>query len=135
MTPFATTGDLSDADRAYRTKVFDYAMESVAKDQSYTWTSPNASGIITVEDFYISKSKSDCRKYVEVYRVGKEQFDSIGVACRRNGADGWCRIPPGGAQTCALEAPRGAPDTLGKKAGDAVEDAGELVGKAKGALR
>jgi hypothetical protein len=133
--PFATSGSLSNAEVNYRTKMFDYAMDNVAANQKYTWTSPSARATIVVEDFYTSKSKADCRKYTEEYIVGKEQFTTIGTACRRSGDNGWCRIPPGGAETCALESPSSAEGTVMQKAGDAAESASDVLGKAKSVLR
>ncbi len=135
VSPFATSGDLTDADREYRTKMFDYALDSVAAGQTYTWTSPSAQATIKVEDYYTSKSQSDCRKYAEVYIVGKEQYNAAGTACRRNGNSGWCRIPAGGAETCALESPRNAGESATQKLNDAGESASEALGKARGLLR
>lgn len=126
------TEKMAGAEEAYYQQVFDYAMETVAPGKNYVWESYSVSGKFTVEKSFVSKSKARCKKYLEEFTVtGGETTNLEGVACKREGRDGWCRLNKGDAQTCAMEKTTGT-DSVIRGAEDAVESGKDVLGKAKG---
>ena len=96
---------LSDAEKSYYIKVFDYTMETVKAGEPYGWESYNGKGSIVAGEPFASKSKALCRKFTESYAIGGKNGGGGGVACRRDGDNGWCRLRETDALTCAMESP------------------------------
>lgn len=94
---------LSDAEQEYYEKVFDYAMGTVKPGETYKWESYGGKGEIAPGENFVSKSKAVCRNFTESYAIGGKQGKADGIACRREGREGWCRLKEGNALTCALE--------------------------------
>jgi surface antigen len=116
-----SSSGLSDAERAYYEKVFEYTMEAVKADQSYAWESYGGKGKITAGKPFISKSKATCRKFKESFTIGGRQGTDQGFGCKREGRGGWCRLKPKDALTCVMEPPGSMLDEGLRGAGDAVE--------------
>jgi hypothetical protein len=96
---------LSSAERSYYRQVFDYTMDNVEAGHKYEWKTYSGNGNIHVDEVFVSKSKVPCRNYSETFRVQNVPGAYQGVACKRIGADGWCRLKPSNAHTCAMEDP------------------------------
>jgi hypothetical protein len=94
---------LSDAEKSYYEQIFGYSMDNLAGGQRYTWKSYSGFGSIVVEDVFISKSGYPCRGYAETYNVQNQEGAYRGIACKRQGKEGWCKLKPGNAKTCAME--------------------------------
>lgn len=94
---------LSDAEKVYYLQSFDYAMSMMADGQTHTWESFNGKGTIAPRQLYTSKSKANCRQFSENFTIGGYAGTQEGIACKRNGKDGWCRIKSGNVESCALE--------------------------------
>ncbi len=94
---------LTSAEKVYYVQSFDYAMTVMPDGQSHSWESFNGKGAISPRDLYTSKSKSNCRHFSENYTIGGYSGAQDGIACKRQGRDGWCRIKSGNPETCALE--------------------------------
>lgn len=97
------SGTPVEADLSYHQDVFDYVMTSVDAGKGYDWKTPAVRGTITPDATYVSKSGSTCRQFKETVETLASKGDQSAIACKRKGADGWCRLKPGNAQTCALE--------------------------------
>ncbi len=94
---------LSEAEKVYYVQSFDYAMSVMPNDQPHLWESYNGKGSISPRQLYTSKSKSSCRQFSENFTIGGYAGSQEGIACKRQGKDGWCRIKAGNPETCALE--------------------------------
>ncbi|MFW0776940.1 MAG: hypothetical protein ACN2B6_04385 [Rickettsiales bacterium] len=102
----ARPGELSDVEKEYYVKVFDYAIATISADGQYDWKSSDTNnGVITAGELFTSKSGYTCRGFAEAFNIGGEQGQHQGIACKRKGADGWCRLKESDALTCALETP------------------------------
>lgn len=99
-------GELSDVEKGYYIKVFDYVMNVLKDNESYAWQSSDVNtGKITVGTLFTSKSSSLCRPFSESFVIGDYQGNYDGIACKRGGSEGWCRLKKSDALTCALEDP------------------------------
>jgi hypothetical protein len=96
---------LDDAERTYYAQIFTYTMDNVAGGQKFQWNTHSGGGTIAVEEVFISKSGVPCRRYFEQFKVHQVDGALKGVACKRQGDDGWCRLKPTNAYTCAMEDP------------------------------
>jgi hypothetical protein len=95
---------LSDAEKSYYAKVFDYTMDTIKSGEKYDWASYSGKGSINVEKTFVSKSGAVCRPFNEAFNVGGHEGIDKGVGCKRRGKDGWCKLDLGKeAKTCALE--------------------------------
>lgn len=94
---------LSDAERSYYDQIFGYTMENLQPGDKYEWKTYSGNGVIHVSEVFTSKSGSACRNYTETFAVQNVPGAYQGVACRRRGEEGWCRLKPGNAHTCAME--------------------------------
>lgn len=94
---------LSAAEREYYRQSFDYTMEHIEAGKHYEWASHSGKGIITPGSSFVSKSKSTCREFSERFTVGGAEEMREGIACRREGREGWCRLRKDQALTCAME--------------------------------
>jgi hypothetical protein len=94
---------LSDAERSYYDMVFDYTMEVTKSNQYYEWQGFNGNGRITPGDNFVSKSGYSCRPYSQSFTIAGQRGTDTGIACKRAGRDGWCRLKEGNALTCAME--------------------------------
>jgi hypothetical protein len=94
------------AEHDYYTQIFDYTMFTVKSGGHYDWKSTSGNGSIALsDDAFTSKSNSVCRHFSETFTILGQSGGNQGVACKRSGRDGWCKLKPGYAQTCALEEP------------------------------
>lgn len=93
----------TDAEVEYLEKTFDYAMESLKAGEHMDWSAAAVNGRISVGKEYTSAQKIQCRNYIEIARTYDAQKVESGIACKRVGKDGWCRLNPDDAQSCALE--------------------------------
>ena len=96
---------LSDPEKTYYTKIFDYTMQTVPVDGTYQWASYDGKGSITLSNPFTSKSGAICRNFTESFVVKGQSGADKGVGCKRNGADGWCKLDASNAMTCAMEDP------------------------------
>lgn len=94
---------LTDAERSYYDQIFGYTMDNTAAGQKFDWASYSGHGSIHVEEVFVSKSGYPCRPYSETFNVQKIDGAYKGIACKRQGKEGWCRLKPGNANTCAME--------------------------------
>jgi hypothetical protein len=91
------------AEHAYYQLVFDYTMNYTVGGSSYDWEMHAGNGIISVSNAYISKSGALCRNFSESFSVRGQSGSGEGVACKRKGAEGWCKLRTDQAATCAME--------------------------------
>ncbi len=97
-------GELSAPEKDYYIQLFNYLMDHHSAAEPHLWrTSDTTSGAIAAGEVFISKSKATCRPYSETYNIGGYQGEQQGIACKRIGSDGWCRLKKTDALTCALE--------------------------------
>lgn len=115
---------LNEYQRDYYFRVFDYTMDNIKAGKSYHWDARVAKGDIAVGEKYLSKSQSICRNFTEIFEVGKQAEKNEGVACKRNGGNGWCKLKYQDARTCALENPQNTTDKMLNDT-DSVLDKGE----------
>ncbi|NBO18232.1 MAG: hypothetical protein EBV03_03215 [Proteobacteria bacterium] len=94
---------LSEAEKSYYEQIFAYTMDNIQAGQKYEWKTHSGAGIIHVSDVFTSKSGVPCRNYSETFNVQNRAGAYQGVACKRQGTEGWCRLKPGNAHTCAME--------------------------------
>lgn len=94
---------LSDAERSYYDQIFGYTMDNTEAGKRYEWASYSGHGSIHVDDIFVSKSGYPCRPYSETFKVQDIDGAYRGIACKRQGKDGWCRLKPNNANTCAME--------------------------------
>ncbi len=121
---------LSEAERAYYEKVFDYAMDTVKPDGKYSWNSYSGNGTITLSDTYVSKSGATCRNFAEIFTVQGASGDNEGVGCKREAYSGWCKLKLNDALTCAME--RGRSNSVEDKLRDAQEYMNNKQGSVNG---
>jgi hypothetical protein len=99
-------GELSQVEKEYYIQLFDYAMANSLEGAPYPWQSSDINrGEIIAGKAFTSKSSATCRPFTERFTVGGYSGAFEGIACRREGAEGWCRLKTGDALTCALERP------------------------------
>jgi hypothetical protein len=100
----ARPGELSSAEKNYYIQIFNYTMDNIAAETPHPWRSSDLSGgVIQAGDSFISKSKASCRPYSESFNINGYQGTHEGIACKRVGSEGWCRLKKTDALTCALE--------------------------------
>lgn len=105
---FATEADspaLSSAEQTYYRSIFDYVMDHTKDGERYEWKTYGGSGGITPEAPFTSKSGYTCRNFKETMIIQEQASAGNGTACKRVGREGWCKLKPGNAQTCAMEEP------------------------------
>jgi hypothetical protein len=101
----AETPTISEAEQDYYSKVFDYTMDSVKPGESYSWESYSIRGALSPQKPFVSASKYHCRPYAETFMMGDKVGKNEGYACKRQGADGWCRLAKDAVLSCAMEQP------------------------------
>ena len=116
-------GGLNDTERHYYSLVFNYAMNNVSDDKPYDWQSHSGNGSIRISKAYISKSGYICRNFSESYLVLGTEGVSQGVACKRGGNGGWCRLRLNDALTCAMEPPANGVQAAMRSASEMLGDA------------
>lgn len=100
----AKPGELSAVEKEYYIKVFDYAMTTAPDNTPYEWKSSDFNnGSIVANVSFTSKSSARCRRFKERFAIGKTRGEHEGIACKRVGNAGWCRLKLTDALTCALE--------------------------------
>lgn len=97
------SGTPTAADQSYHGQIFDYVMTAVEPGVSYAWKTTSVRGAITADAGYKSKSGSLCRAFREEIETAYAKGQQQGIACKRGGDDGWCRLNKDNAQTCAME--------------------------------
>lgn len=117
---------LSDVERVYYRQVFDYTMDTVRAGGRYDWQTYSATGSITVSETFVSQSEARCRRFSENFVMGSLQETASGIACKRQGKDGWCRLHEKSALTCAMEPPEGIAVHLSEM-GDTASKAGHWL--------
>lgn len=130
-----TATRLTDAEVEYYRQVFDYTMAVTKAGEHYDWESYSGKGSLTPGEVFVSKSGANCRSFSETYTIGTTSASAEGVACKREGKDGWCRLRKVDAQTCAMEPPASLAEKATRGTQDAVGAAKDVMGKAWGALR
>jgi hypothetical protein len=135
MPPSLAVAEFSDVERQYYREVFDYAMETVPANGMYAWQTSSGIGKIYVGASFKSKSGSTCRSFNEQYTIAKKQDSNDGVACKREGRNGWCRLKKTDALTCAMEPPGNLFEKATQNTQGLIEAGKDLLGKAKGFLR
>jgi hypothetical protein len=103
---------LTGYNRDYYFSLFDYTMDNIKEEKPFHWEVGGVKGDISVGKKYTSKSKYVCRDFIETFVVNKEHGKSEGVACKRKGKDGWCRLKREDVHTCALETPQSTTDKI-----------------------
>ncbi len=93
----------TDAEIDYLEKSFDYAMDMLNAGDHMDWSIAAVNGRISAGKQYTSTQKANCRNYIEIARTYDAQKVESGIACKRSGKDGWCRLNANDAQSCALE--------------------------------
>lgn len=97
---------MDEAERDYYDKLFDYVMDNRADGQTYDWKSYRAYGRLTPASKETHEN-TVCRPFHEIIGLKDESEAAFnGIACKRVGSDGWCRLPKGELRSCALEKPR-----------------------------
>lgn len=96
---------LSSAEKSYYQQIFTYTMDHMDAGTKYEWKTHSAAGVIHVDEVFTSKSRVPCRHYSETFNVQGMAGAYQGVSCKRIGSDGWCRLKPSNAHTCAMEDP------------------------------
>lgn len=93
----------TDSEIDYLEKSFDYAMDNVKAGGHLDWSAAGVNGRIAAGNPYQSTQKARCRNYIEISRTFDAQKVDSGIACKRSGKDGWCRVHGKDPQSCALE--------------------------------
>lgn len=101
--PGSPIAQLSNVEQDYYRQVFDYVMTATDPGKSYLWETHSAHGKITPLKPFQSKLGSTCRNFKEEYVIGGVDSSGDGVACKRAGNSGWCRLNKNDALTCAME--------------------------------
>jgi len=96
---------LASPEQSYYEKVFVYTMEVTKPGEKYDWAGYTGKGSISVEAPFVSKSGATCRNFSETFTVQGQPGNGKGIGCKRAGAEGWCKLKPGNALTCAMEQP------------------------------
>lgn len=105
VAPGSSAAGLSPAELEYYRQVFDYTMTNIEAGKPYEWGSYGGKGAISPGVLFISKSQSACREFSENIQIGGRLETRDGIACRREGGNGWCRLRKDQALTCAMETP------------------------------
>lgn len=95
--------EFTDSEIAYLEKSFDYAMDMLKPGEHMDWSVAAVNGRVSAGKEYTSTQKANCRQYVEISRTYEAQKVDSGIACKRVGKDGWCRIHGTNPPSCALE--------------------------------
>lgn len=115
---------MDSAERSYYFQMFDYSMSNAKAGEKREWKSYNSSGQFVAEVPFVSSSNATCRKYRETMVSGKYNAEvKNGVACKRVGREGWCRLKEGDMQSCALEPPRDGVEGAIDSANQLIQDA------------
>jgi hypothetical protein len=126
---------LSEAEIVYYRQVFDYTMSVTKPGEHYDWQSYSGKGSISPDKPFVSKSGATCRNFLEHYTIGTSNASAEGVACKREGKDGWCRLKQTDALTCVMETPENVMEKATQNTKDALEAGKDVLGKAKGIFR
>jgi hypothetical protein len=113
LTYSASFSGLTEPEKAYYEQMFDYTMDNTKPGEGYEWSTYSAKGKITAETVFLSKSKGQCRNFSEIFYAAGKPYPYDGIACKRQGRDGWCRLKQGDALTCAMEKPGGVAVNFG----------------------
>ena len=103
------------AQREYYELSFSYAMSGTQTGEIYEWRSHYAEGQIRPGRRFANQYGNTCRPFAETYKVGRHHGQNTGFGCKRQGADGWCKLREGNMLNCALEK---EPDTADKVASE-----------------
>jgi surface antigen len=128
-------GGMTDVEQQYYRQVFDYVMEEVKADSPYDWQTASGRGTINASAPFESKSGATCRSFSESYTIGGNGGSVEGVACRRQGRDGWCRLKRSDALTCAMEPPGGVVDETIQGTEDVLKTGKDMLGRVRGMTR
>jgi hypothetical protein len=96
---------LPQVEQSYYEQVFDYTMDNIPAGSHFDWQTYDANGSISIDKAFISPSGYTCRSFAESYTVGGHAQGDTGYACKRVGREGWCKLAPTNALTCAMENP------------------------------
>lgn len=135
LPPNLPSAQLSEAEIVYYQQVYDYTMAVTKPDEPYAWQTYSSEGSITAGKIFVSKSGATCRNFSEQFRVNEVKGTAEGVACKRDGKEGWCRLKTADALTCAMESPANIIEGVGKSVKDGVVAAKDMMVKAWGAVR
>lgn len=95
---------LTDPEKDYYEKVFDYTMDYVNAGTQYSWASYGGKGTIQAGEPFTSKSGTLCRNFSENFTVHNKQGIDKGFGCKRKGKKGWCKLDQDKeAKTCSFE--------------------------------
>ncbi len=102
---------MNDAERAYYSQVFFWAMTNLPTGQGQAWTNGNTNGSFTPTKTFTNNSGSTCRNFSETLKVRSIQQSLTGIACVK--ADGsWCKLKPNATAACNLGGKRGFWDSI-----------------------
>lgn len=102
--PIPLDGELSADDSRYHATMFEYALNTVTTPVPFEWKAYSGRGNITLTPAFKSKSGAICRNYQETIMLAKGNVHYAGVACKRRGEAGWCRLRENAeALSCAFE--------------------------------
>lgn len=121
--------EFTDSEIEYLEKTFDYAMETLKAGEHMDWSVAAVNGRISAGKEYVSTQKASCRNYIEIARTYDAQKVESGIACKRVGKDGWCRLNPDNAQSCALEV---AESSLAKRGRFAILQGSQMIDQLMG---
>lgn len=92
---------MTDAERAYYSQLFFWAMNTLADRQSYAWANVNTHGEITPLNSFNNKVGHRCRSFKETLKVHTVQQALSGIACD-NGGGTWCKLKGNATPMCGL---------------------------------
>jgi len=123
--------ELTDVEQKYYREIFDYTMTAVPAGESFEWQTVNGMGKIHASTPFTSKSGAFCRNFWETYAIGGENGKNEGIACKRDGQEGWCRLKKTHALTCAMESPGGIVEKTVRSTEDVIKAGKDALGKVK----
>jgi len=92
---------MTEAERAYYSTIFFWAMSNLPDGQSHSWNNQNIAGTIKTNDTFQNKSGITCRHFAEGLKVHAIQQTLTGTACDSGGGT-WCKLKPNATPACGL---------------------------------
>lgn len=102
---------MDDAQRAYYSQIYFWAMTNLPSGQGYDWANGNTQGNFTPTDSFSNGRGETCRHFTERLKVRYIEQTMEGIACAKPGGS-WCKLKKNATPACGLSGERGFWDSL-----------------------
>jgi surface antigen len=92
---------MNEAERAYYSKIFYWAMSNVPDGDNAKWNNANSYGTFYPTQTFKNGAGHSCRRFKETLKVRTIEQQLSGIACPQAGG-AWCKLKPNATPACGL---------------------------------